>query len=309
MSDTVPSGSIPENLNDYGLPFHYGTFTNIGVDYLVAPDKARALLSTAATKERLSAVVFGTDPATYKACVSFNYQLYFAQFAQVAGITQEIELNVVAFPTAEASRTPQLSYKEYAAGLDQSRRTGFSRINVLCDSDMAIAAGKALFNEPKTKAAFAYTLPVPNATAGGPEAADRWKVSSGKTGATPNGGEFAPDDRYFTFTADLHGLRGLPVSSAPFTEYGTRKHGTPPADKPLAAPLNVFSPYSWYDLDGKSGLVKLSPGTEGTQQTPKPYDLVKPFISVIKDLQPAGAWVYQSPPVAMQNRPYWVTTN
>ncbi len=298
MSDTVPSGSLPPMPAGFTLPFYYGTFTNIGIDYLVPPAAVRTLLSTAPTKEQLSAAVFDGQ-----ACLSINYQLYFAQFASAALAVQEIELNVIAFPTEEAALTPVLTYEEYATAADSTRKLGFCRMHVPCDNDLAISAGKAHFNEPKFKTAFAVTLPVPNTTTADPSAIDKWSVSCGKwDGAAGPVTSFTPENTYFSFTADLRGLTPRPVSTAPLTEYGSRIQQEEAADvaKALAAPLNVFSPYQWYDLKGTTGKVTLTPGTGAS------YDKVKDFIGLLQGHSPVGAWVYQSPPVAAQNRPYWV---
>ncbi|MGH3797419.1 MAG: hypothetical protein ACRDSP_21330 [Pseudonocardiaceae bacterium] len=43
--------------------------------------------------------------------------------------------------------------------------------------------------------------------------------------------------------------------------------------------------------------------------TPGPaVEPVDDYIRLIDGKAPAGAWVYQSPPVAVQNRPYFVNT-
>jgi hypothetical protein len=302
VNDTVPHGSMPEIPGGFDLPFYYGTFVNIGVDYLVDPGKARALLHSAPTKDRLSAAIFGD-----RACVSFNYQMYYGQFAHGGGVTQETELNVVAFPTDEAHRTPKLTYEEYATGYDQTRLLGNCRMHVACDSDPAISAGVVLFNEPKEKADFDITLPVANGTPvnRGTDQDPKWEVVWYDTWSVACGlrqqqdRPIAPAHTWFTFTADLRAAEPKSVSQAPFTEYGSRKVGD--HYRPLAAPLNVFSPYQWYDLRQLSGKVKLALG--GAKDTnPK----IREFVALISGVQPAGAWVYQSAPVAAQNRPYWV---
>ncbi|ANP54848.1 hypothetical protein J2Z21_001496 [Streptomyces griseochromogenes] len=286
------------------LPFFYGAFTNIGFDYLLDdPGDKQAvadLLAHDPAGRHLSPAVFDDS-----VCLSLNYQLYFAQFGSGAAVTQEIELNVVAHPTAEAGRVPKLTYAQYAHGEDQTRTLGFCRIHVACDNDIAIKAGVELFNEPKHKAGFQHTLPVPNATTADPKAADRWKVVCGTYGTAAADGSFTPADTYFSFEADLGGLSAKAVSAAPFTEYGSRwtgKDAASPYHRPLAAPLNVFSPYAWYDLGYGVDPVALAPG-----QAPQ-QGRSKPFLDLIEDRSPAGAWVYQSPPVAAQNRPYWVGT-
>jgi hypothetical protein len=281
-------GTIPPLPAGYSLPFYYGTFTNIGFDYLVEPAKADALV---AHLPGLSPALF-KDGGRDKACLSFNYQMYFAQFADGCGVTQEIELNVVTFPTAEAARTPKPKYQEYAEGQDAARLLGFSRIHVACDSQVAIDAGVNLFNEPKFKARFEVAaMPVPNG--------DKvtWDISCLKDGTSQQNGEL-----YFRFTADLTELTPRTRSISPFTEYGSvRKAGRPDDHStPLAAPLNVFQPYQWYDLSRRNGRVAVHPGNGPA------YGRIRAFMDAIVEVSPIGAWYYQSPPVAAQNRPYYV---
>ena len=305
MSDQQAGHDLPPLPKGFTLPFFYGSFTNIGFDYLLDdPDDKQAvadLLSEDPAGRHLSPAVFGDS-----VCLSLNYKLYFAQFGSGTAVTQEIELNVVAHPTAEAARVPELTYPQYAHGEDQTRTLGFCRIHVACDNDIAIKAGVRLFNEPKHKAGFQHTLPVPNATTVDPKTVDRWKVVCGRYGTAAADGSFTPADTYFSFEADLTGLTAQPVSAAPFTEYGSRRVGEDDASphyRPLAAPLNVFAPYAWYDLSDGEDPVELTLGQADPQQGRS-----RPFLELIEDRNPAGAWVHQSPPVAAQNRPYWVRT-
>lgn len=309
MSTKVNSATLPEQLQGFSLPFFYGTFTNFGLDYLVDAKAARELLKQSSGGDKISAGVFDDG----KALVSLNYQQYFAQFQHFSGVTQEIELNVVAFPTKDAALTPKLTYKRYAHGEDQTGRLGFWRTHVDCDSQPAIDAGKALFDEPKHKSGFTYALPVPNGTtpvAGPPaeakkraDAVDVWHVDCGEFGTAVKGA-FPADKVYYSVDATLRGLSPQPVSAAPSTEYGARSAGSGAQrkKKPVAAPLNVFSPYTWYDLSGVKGKVTVKLG----KAQPHAHSYTKTFIELIAGKDPVGAWVYQSPPAAVQNRPYWM---
>jgi hypothetical protein len=302
MTEQLTDHSLPPIPAPFSLPFFYGTFTNIGFDYLIddsaGQNSVRELLSEDAAGRHLWPASF-----TGAMCVSFNYQLYFAQFGNGTGITQEIELNVVAYPEAATGTVPDLTYLQYVHGEDQTRALGFCRTHVACDSQVAIDAGVALFNEPKHKASFQHTLPVPNATTADPKAIGLWKVACGKYGTQD--GSFTPANTYFSFAADLNNLNPQPVSAAPFTEYGSRRLEPSPSTRPLAAPLNVFSPYDWYDLSA----AKLSHFTFTVGHADPQLGRSRPFLDLIKDRNPVGAWVYQSPPVAVQNRPYWVVTS
>jgi hypothetical protein len=283
--DAAPSGAratLPEVAKEFDLPFYYGAFTNLGVDYLVEPAEVRGLLK--AKSEHLVPALFGG-----KACVSYNYQLYLGQFSNGANIIQEIEFNVVAYSAADAARIPKLTYQQYAAGEDQTRGYGFCRIHVPCDSDLAIRAGQVLFGEPKFKAAFDIAIPAANRNIGTPPYwTDTWTITCKEDG--PQGHSIV------VIRADLTGLTAHPASIAPFTEYGSQQDG-----KLIAAPLNIFQPYQFYDLSTERALQKRVTITSGPAVKP-----VEDFVRLIEGKAPAGAWTYQSPPVAAQNRPYFV---
>lgn len=283
--DGAPRGAraaLPEVPKEFDLPFYYGAFTNLGVDYLVEPTAVLGLLK--AKGEHLALALFDGQ-----ACVSYNYQLYLGQFSGGANIIQEIEFNVVAYPAADAARTPKLTYQQYAAGEDQTRSYGFCRIHVPCDSDLAIRAGQVLFGEPKFKAAFDIAIPAANRNTGTPPHwTDTWTITCKEDG--PQGRSIV------VIRADLTGLSAHPASIAPFTEYGHQQDG-----KLIAAPLNIFQPYQFYDLSTDRALQGHVTITSGPAVEP-----VDDFVRLIEGKAPAGAWTYQSPPVAVQNRPYFV---
>src|SRR5215471_9126785 len=125
---------LPPVAEPFHLPFHYGALHNIGIDYLVDPQTAGKIL--ARTHPRLA-------PANFegRACASVNYQLYFAQYGNGSSITEEVEFNIIAYPRGEEHRLPEVSYEQYASGVDQSKLLGIGRIHVLCDNPIAIEAG------------------------------------------------------------------------------------------------------------------------------------------------------------------------
>ncbi|MGH3669419.1 MAG: hypothetical protein ACRDSH_02110 [Pseudonocardiaceae bacterium] len=288
MTETRAGAALPVVPTEFDLdlpsdlPFYYGSLSHLGIDYLVEPTEALRLLLKTNGKHLEPALFDG------KACVSCNYQLYLGQFSRGASIMQVIEFNIVAYPAADAGRAPTLTYPQYAAGEDQTGSYGFCRIHVACDSDLWIKAGQEAFGEPKFKTGFDIIIPAVNRNPGPPPHwTSTWAITCKKDG--PQGPPIV------TIQANLTGLPAHPASIAPFTEYGYQKDG-----KPLAAPLNVFQPYQLYDLstNGAQGRVTITPGPA--------VEPVGDFIHLIDGETPAGAWVYQSPPVAVQNRPYFV---
>ncbi|MFJ9406738.1 hypothetical protein [Streptomyces sp. NPDC101393] len=276
--------SLPPVAAPYQLPFLYGALHNIGLDYLVDPGPVRGML--AKRHPDLSAADFGG-----RACVTLNYQLYFAQYPNGGGITQEIEFSIIAHPTASADRLARLSYEEFAHGYDQTKLLGIARLHVLCDNPLAIEAGTALYGEPKYPAWFETTLPSPNGPPG-----DLWSVTCKQAGPARSGnGIERGETALFSFEAALTGLPRTPVNNTPITGYGTD-----PTGRPLAGPLNVYQPYQYLSLaDGAAERVRLSIH-DGTSAVGT--DLA----TLIGDTPAAGAWTYQSPPVAAHNRPYYV---
>ncbi|MFB7176159.1 hypothetical protein ACFCYI_00410 [Streptomyces sp. NPDC056257] len=267
----------------YQLPFHYGALHNLGLDFLVDPGAARDVLA----KHHPALNVAEFDG---RALVSVNFQLYFAQYQFGAGITQEVEVNIIAFPADAADRLPDLSYEQYAQGHDQTKLLGIARIHVLCDNALAIDAGRKLYAEPKHPGWFEAAMPSLNGPAG-----NSWHVTCKAAGFTPEGDIERHPTGLFTLAADLTGLTGTPVNNTPITGYGTDEAG-----RPLAGPMNVYQPYLWYapaDIAAdRAALAVLDPTAEVGQ------DLTR----LLNGTAPAGVWTYQSSPVAAHNRPYYL---
>lgn len=268
----------------FQLPFHYGALHHIGLDFLVDPEPVRELL--AKHHPALSAAEFDG-----RALVSLNYQLYFAQYSFGGGITQEIECNIVAFPTGAAGRLPHLTYEEYAHGYDQTKLLGIARIHVLCDNPFAIDAGRKLYAEPKYPGWFETAMPSLNGPRG-----EAWSVRCKKASPGSDGESITRHEAdLFSFTADLTGLDHTPANNTPITGYGTDEGG-----RALAGPMNVYQPYRQYTLDpATTARVRL---TVHDTTAEAGQDLTR----LIGGTPAAGAWTYQSPPVAAHNRPYYL---
>ncbi|GAB7036876.1 MULTISPECIES: hypothetical protein [Catenuloplanes] len=257
--------TLPPVAEPFLLPFHYGALHQVGIDYLVDPEPARAVLAKRHP---------GLDVAEFdgRACVSVNFQLYFAQYQNGGGITQEIEVNLVAVPRGAQDRVSSLTYPDYASGVDTSGLLGIGRLHVLCDNDIAIRAGTLLFAEPKYPARFEVSMPSLN----GP-ATSTWSVDC---------------LGHFAFTARLDGLPATPVHSAPITGYGTTEEG-----RLLAGPMNVYQPCQLYHLDDpdRITLTVTDPSTE----------VCTDLTTMIGTAPAVAAWTFQSTPVAAHNRPYY----
>ena len=272
---TQPPLALPPVSEPFRLPFHYGALHNVGIDLLVDPEPVHKVLSRA--HPALVAADFDGQ-----ACVSVNFQLYFAQYPQGASLTQEIEVNVIAFPRGQEDRLAPLSYAEYAQGVDQTRLLGIGRIVVLCDNPFAIDAGVALYAEPKHSATFQAVMPSLN----GEESA-LWSVTAR--------GPAEDEPELLTLTADLTGLPSVTATNTPITGYGTT-----PAGDLLAGPMNVYQPYRLHLLD-ESTRDRVT-----IQVSESPSGFGDDLRTLIGDGPAAGVWTYQSAPVAAHQRPYFV---
>ncbi|MFJ9442237.1 hypothetical protein ACIRRH_10225 [Kitasatospora sp. NPDC101235] len=276
----LPLPPVPE---PYHLPFHYGALHNIGVDYLVDRERARELLAKRHPGLNVAAFDGG-------ACVSLNYQLYFAQYPNGGGITQELEINLIAHPLFAEERMPVVNYGQYARGYDQTKLLGIARLHVLCDNPTAIDAGRRLYAEPKHPGWFETTLPSLNS----PAVRERWSVSCRRATLGPDGLR-RHEEELLALDVNLVGLTPESVNNTPITGYGTDDEG-----KLLAGPLNVYQPYRYYALDDRTAeRVRLDLGNPAEESA-------RDLGHLIADAPAAGVWTYQSPPVAAHNRAYYV---
>ncbi|MFE9428577.1 hypothetical protein ACFYNO_37175 [Kitasatospora sp. NPDC006697] len=287
MTHAMPLPPVPE---PYQLPFHYGALHIVGVDHLVDPEPVRAVL--AKQHPGLAAAEFDG-----LACVSVNYQLYFAQYPFGGGMTQEVEINVIAHPRGTADRLPRLGYPDYARGVDQTKLLGIARLHVVCDNPHAIDAGRRLYAEPKHPGWFEVSLPSLNGLS-----EDRsWTIHCRDAEAGPEGSLRQREHTLFTLHADPAGLPAEPAAGAPVTGYGTDEQG-----RLLAGPMNVYQPYQLHLLDpeldpqaaARTRLTVADPGSEAGRLL---LDLLGE-----RPAPAAGIWTYQSAPVAAHQRAYYL---
>jgi hypothetical protein len=83
-----------------------------------------------------------------------------------ASITQELELNIVAYPTAGPT-PPTVTFQQFVLGEEQSKLLGNHRVYVPCDNPFAIIAGEQAFGEPKFQTSFYVNLPSANPAGNG----------------------------------------------------------------------------------------------------------------------------------------------
>ncbi|RQS67449.1 hypothetical protein DID96_21525 [Burkholderia sp. Bp8963] len=238
MSTQLPS--VPAPLS---MPFYYASLINCVVHFLVDAKRVAPFLQDTPLRPAL----FGG-----RASVAFNFQAYAGQFSggvgqpaekwpsNCIGVTQEVELNIVAFPAAQAASLPELSFEQWVMGDDQSKLMGNHRVYVPCDSDAAIQAGVELFGEPKFKTTFGVNLPSfnPVRKAGVPFYEPEWVETWSFKVNDPQ----MPAEDIFTCVADLNGLTATPGNLSSITEYGQHD------GRAIACRWNILQPFRTYWL-------------------------------------------------------------
>ena len=130
--------------------FNYGSLQSLMVFFSVPVSSVTPLLANT-----------GLEPGVFdgNALVNLNFERYAGFGSSYSSYVDEVEFNVVVYPTFKAAIRPQLSVVEYLNGEDQSKTYGNYRINVPCDSAVAVQAGSSKYGEVKFVAGFQFNVP------------------------------------------------------------------------------------------------------------------------------------------------------
>lgn len=130
--------------------FNYGSLQSLMVFFSVPVERVLPLLKGT-----------GLEPGIFdgQALVNLNFERYAGFGSTYSSYVDEVEFNVVVFPTFRAGTEPQLTVQQYLNGEDQSKTYGNYRINVPCDSPVAVQAGSQKYGEVKFVASFNFAVP------------------------------------------------------------------------------------------------------------------------------------------------------
>ncbi len=134
--------------------FNYGSLQSLMTFFSVPVPAVKSLLKGT-----------GLVPGIFdgNALVNLNFERYAGFGGNYSSYVNEVEFNVVAYPTFREGTEPALSVAEYLNGGDQSKTYGNYRINVPCDSETAVVAGSEKYGEVKFVASFDFAVPDVNA--------------------------------------------------------------------------------------------------------------------------------------------------
>lgn len=130
--------------------FNYGSLQSMMVFFSVPVSVVRPLLAGT-----------GLEPGVFdgKALVNLNFERYASFGSTYSSVVNEVEFNAVVFPKYKGGQEPSLTVAEYLSGFDQSKTYGNYRVNVPCDSEVAVKAGSQQYGEVKFVASFNFAVP------------------------------------------------------------------------------------------------------------------------------------------------------
>ena len=130
--------------------FNYGSLQSLMTFFSVPVDSVRPLLKDT-----------GLEPGVFdgKALINLNFERYAGFGRNYSSYVDEVEFNVVVYPGFRAGTEPDIGVAAYLNGQDQSKTYGNYRINVPCDSAVAVNAGSSKYGEVKFVAGFDFNVP------------------------------------------------------------------------------------------------------------------------------------------------------
>jgi hypothetical protein len=268
----MPSNSVfPPIPAGFKMPFYYASLSVIWVYFPVDPAKVTPFLKNTG----LEAALFEG-----KAAACFDFQRYTAHLAPVLSTVNEVELNVLAYPSVRAAQAPAMSLVDFLGGNEQTKVIGAFRLHVAADNPNAVKAGQELFAEPKFLTTFGYMVPDLN----DPEQT-AWDVTCND----PND----PKQFIFSLHADVGALDFSPSTMSPVAQYTIDPQG-----RLLSCTWNLHGVYQSAMVAGAS-----APSVKfGTSPHPMRVDMQ----NLLGGSSPAAVQIFESPPVATQSRGFYV---
>ena len=304
MSPTPEDKIFPPIPEKYKMPFAYASASFFWVFFQVNKDPLNKFLH----QTGLEAASF-SDLADDKGVVALNFQNYTDHLGMLVSTVNEVEFNIHSSPLAFAADVPDISFDNYLYGQEQTKLIGSFRLHVPADNDIAVKAGRAAFGERKFLDKFCYNVPALN-NEGHSDASWDYIVADPKDlDDMPFLPEDWPDDRPYIYriTADLNGINTRPGNASPLTLYSMLPGGPDrppggPDEKLIGSRWNIFGTFTdYYPLSSQNKLnvdLKI-----GKIDNPMANDM-RTIFGDNPDL--IAVRIFQSPPVAIENRAYYV---
>jgi hypothetical protein len=263
--------------------FNYGSLQSLMVFFSVPVNVVKPLLSGT-----------GLEPGVFdgNALVNLNFERYAGFGSNYSSFVDEVEFNAVVFPKRRAGTEPALTVAQYLTGCDQSKTYGNYRINVPCDSAVAVQAGSSKYGEVKFVASFTFAVPDVN-----DPTVLTWWIRCYATPAAPKSQlPYIFDLKVNTNTGSMPGP-GI-VAFSPVPAYANLKvKGKKHMVTSARVIFGVFR--SWFDTSGKTPITPLPPGAVQLIVGDAKHVMQRQMAGVFKSNPPAvGVLLYESQPAA-----------
>jgi hypothetical protein len=297
---------FPLFADPFFMPFYYASLSSLKIYFTVDADALEPFLKGTTLK------VAGFKDVIGHGVVSVEFQNYTGHGGNVLETCNEVEFNILAYPDSCASRVPLMSLLEFVKGMDQTKTIGGFRVYVPADNTFAVRAGREVFGEPKFFTRFHYGLPSPNLPN---QKTWEYTVHDPHYELPPPGENYTPraKDIIYTLTADLTTAPaendGNPSAIVLYSMHHAElpKRGIIAGDKGygndyrlIGSLWNIFDVDRVYKLDG-AGRERVRVEF-GKSKHPMRADMEK----VLGSGTPVIVQVYQSDPVAVENRAYYI---
>jgi hypothetical protein len=288
MVETPFSKLFPDLPQGVNSPFWYSSLQSLWLYYRVEPDVLRERLPDLPGGQHLEIALFDFGDGQKSGLASLDLQRYLSGGADWLEATQEVEFNFYVYPVARMPEVPELHWRQYLMGFDQTKSIGGLRLHVPCDDPQAIQAGIGLFGEPKFLAHFATQVPSLNSPDVTTWSYDVYQDVKGQQGPLMWG-----------IDANFNGLDAVPANPSPLIEYGILvQEGV----RLLVANFwSFYGPFETYWLDDLDppDRVSLKLGE------PDPSGTVQDIELLLGPSQPIAAQIFQSPPVSSESRGWY----
>lgn len=204
---------IPQCPPGLSVPYFYASLSSFMLFFKIEAAAAGPNFKETGLKPARFSWNPNDEPDDKYALATVEFQNYAGHLGMMIGTVNEVEFNVIAYPVSKKAAAPVLSLQDYVQGDDSTKILGGFRLHVPADNPFAVAAGQALYNEPKFQTTFNYKVPTLNL----PQQKTWHYIVNDPAYSSPNP---APEkDRIFTVEADVQSFEPVPANPSPFTLY------------------------------------------------------------------------------------------
>ncbi|MHA3978764.1 hypothetical protein ACW9UR_13855 [Halovulum sp. GXIMD14794] len=148
---------LPEKFDAF--PFYYASLQCQWMYWYTSVEAAQPFVDGTG----LCVAKFPDETGKDRAVILLNFQRYTAHYDNSLGTVNEVEFNLLAYPSNRVPGVPKMTLTEYLHGRDQTKTIGHLRLHVAADNKIAVEAGREVFGEPKFFGTFNYKVPALNA--------------------------------------------------------------------------------------------------------------------------------------------------